>query len=167
MSQIKKFSQLAKLGKNDWWRYLLGFAIIAICYLLVGGVLHLTLQIYLTHKYTNLSVQELIELLENSQLAEINESFTQVPVELQGLTLFSGFVVGLLAVLFVVKVIHKRAIKTLFTNRSKFSYSHFLHGFLVFLLITIISTYAKLIIYSLPKLLSTFSRYLTKFFWLL
>ena len=138
MSQKNKFSQLAKLGKNEWWRYLLGFAIILISWLVIGSILHLTLQVYLTHKYTNLSVKEVLELIENTEVAKINEFFTQVPIGLQGLTLLSSFLFGLLAVLFVVKVIHKREIKTLFTNRSKFSYSRFLHGFVVFLLITVV-----------------------------
>ena len=143
MAQKKKFSQLAKLGKNEWWRYLFGFAIILISWLVIGSILHLTLQVYLTQKYTPLSAQELLKLLENSEIAKINESFAPVPIGLQGLTLLSSFFVGLLAVLFVVKVIHKRAIKTLFTNRSKFSYSHFLHGFIVFLLITAVVSFVS------------------------
>ena len=138
MSQIKKFPQLAKLGKNEWWRYILSFTIILISWLVVGSILSLILQIYFIQQYTDLSSQEFLDSIANSEAAKINESFRQIPIGLQGLTLVSSFLVGLLAILFVVKVIHKREIKTLFTNRSKFSYSRFLHGFIIFLLVTAI-----------------------------
>ena len=135
-TQTKKFSQLAKLGKNDWWRYLLGFSIILISWFVVGGILHFALQVYLIQLYTDLSLPEFIGLIENNELTTVNEYFRQIPIILQGVTLLTSFVLGLLALLFVVKVIHKRAIKTLFTNRYRFSYARFGHGFIVFLVIT-------------------------------
>ena len=152
MSQIKKFSQLAKLGKNDWWRYLLGFTIILISFLVIGSILHFALQAYLIPLHTDLSFQEFIDLLESNELAAVNESFRQVPVILQGLTLLTSFILGLLALLFAVKVIHKRAIKTLFTNRSSFDYGRFWHGFIVFLVITILVIIVSYFLSGRPKI---------------
>lgn len=138
MSQLHKFSQQAKLGKNDWWRYLLGFSLILISWLLIGGVFYSFFQTYLILKYTDIPQSELISLFENGDIVRINQLFQQSPVVLQTITLLSSFIPGLLGLLFVVKVIHKRAIKTLFTTRAKFSYARFFKGFIAFLLITIL-----------------------------
>lgn len=136
MTQLNKFSQQAKLGKNDWWRYLLGFSLILISWLVIGGVFYSVFQVYLIKKYTNTSQEQLMSLFQTGELVKINELFQQAPAALQAITFISSFIFGLLALLFVVKVIHRRAIKTLFTPRSKFSYSRFFQGFIVYLVIT-------------------------------
>lgn len=136
MSQFNKFSQQALFGKNNWWRYLLGFALILTSWLLIGGIFYSILQGYAIAKYTDISQEELINLFQTGEIVTINQLFQQTPVALQAIALLSTFVFGLLALLFVVKVIHRRAIKTLFTPRSKFSYARFFHGFIVYLIVT-------------------------------
>ena len=136
MSNLDLFSQQAKLGKNNWWRYLLGFFIILTAWILVGSVLFSIFQIYLITKYANISPQQINSLYLSGDIEKINRLFQQAPATLQAIALLSTFVLGLLALLFVVKVIHKRSIKSLITPYDKFNYGRFLHGFIIFLLCT-------------------------------
>ena len=140
MSNIDRFSQQAKLGKNNWWRYLLGFFLILTSWIVIGSFIFVALQIYLIEKYANVSSEQLMSLYQSGEAAEVQELFQQSPVSLQILTLLSTFVVGFFTLLFVVKVIHKRPVKSLITPYSKFSYSRFFHGFGAFLVSTIIVT---------------------------
>lgn len=137
MSNLNRFSQQAKLGKNDWWRYLLGFFLILTAWIIVGAILFSIFQVYLIRKYANVSQEQLLSLYQAGEIAKINELFLQAPVELQITALLSTFVLGLIALLFTIKVIHKRSIKSLLTPYEKFSYVRFVHGFIAFLISTI------------------------------
>ena len=140
MSNLKRFSQQAKLGKNSWWRYLLGFFSILISWVFVGSLIFITLQIYLVEKYVDIAPEQLISLYQSGKTAKVEELFNQVPVPLQLVALLSTFVFGFLTLLFVVKVIHKRTIKSLITPYAKFSYSRFFHGFVTFIVSTVFVT---------------------------
>ena len=140
MSNLDRFSQQAKLGKNNWWRYLLGFFLILTSWIIVGSILFSIFQVSLIKEYANISQEELVSLYQSGEIAEINELFQQAPIPLQLIALLSTFVFGLLTLLFVVKVIHQRPIKSLITPYSKFSYSRFFHGFIAFLISTILVT---------------------------
>jgi len=138
MSNLNLFSQQAKLGKNDWWRYILGFFLILAAWVFVGSSIFVALQIYLIDKYANVNQEQLISLYQSGQAEQVKELFQQTPVPLQLVVLLSTFVFGFLTLLFVIKVIHKRPISSLITPDLKFSYSRFLHGFIAFLSSTII-----------------------------
>ena len=137
MLDIDRFSQQAKLGKNDWWRYLLGFFLILTSWIFIGSSIFVTWQIYLIEEYANVPPEQLISLYQSGETAKINELFGRSPVPLQIFALLSTFVFGFFTLLFVVKVIHKRPIKSLITPQRKFSYSRFFHGFIAFLISTI------------------------------
>ena len=138
MSNIQRFSQLAKLGKNDWWRYLLGFFLVLTSWIFIGSSLFVSLQIYLVEKYANVAPEQLISLYQSGETAKVQKLFQQAPVPLQITALLSTFICGFLTLLFVVKVIHKRPIKSLITPYKKFSYVRFFHGTAVFLISTIL-----------------------------
>ena len=140
MPNINRFSQQAKLGKNDWWRYLLGFFLILTFWIFIGSFIFVSWQLYLIEEYANVPSEQLISLYQSGEVAKVNELFQQSPVPLQIAALLSTFVLGFFTLLFVVKVIHKRPIKSLITPQNKFSYSRFFHGFVAFLLCTIIVT---------------------------
>lgn len=140
MSNFNRFSQQAKLGKNNWWRYLIGFFLILTSWVLVGSFLFVTLQMYLIKEYAQISQEQLISLYQSNRVERVNELFQQAPPTLQILALLSTFVFGLLTLLFVVKVIHKRPIKSLITPYRKINYGRFFHGFTAFLFSTILVT---------------------------
>ena len=138
MSNLDLFSQQAKLGKNDWWRYLLGFFLILSFWVVAGSLVFVTLQMYLITKYANVSQEQLASLYQSGDTTKIQQLFERVPVTLQLSTLLSTFIFGLLMLLFVVKVVHKRSIKSLITPYRNFSYSRFFHGFAAFFISTMI-----------------------------
>ena len=140
MSNIKRFSQQAKLGKNNWWRYLLGFFLILTSWIFIGSSIFVTLQMYLVEKYANVTPEQLIDLYQSGETTKVKELFDRVPIPLQLIALLSTFVVGLLTLLLVIRVIHKRPIKSLITPYDKISYSRFFHGFIAFLGSTIVVT---------------------------
>ena len=133
MSNLDRFSQQAKLGKNDWWRYILGFFLVLTAWIFVGSSIFIALQIYLIDKYANVAPEQLVSLYQSGQVEQVNQLFQQTPVSLQLIALLSTFILGFLTLLFVVKVIHRRPIKSLITPYRKFSYSRFFHGFIIFL----------------------------------
>ena len=136
MPNIDRFSQQAKLGKNDWWRYLLGFFLILTSWIFIGSFIFVTWQLYLIEKYANVPSEQLISLYQSGETVKVEELFQQSPVPLQIIALLSTFVLGFFTLLFVVKVIHKRPIESLITPNRKFSYSRFFHGFIAFLIST-------------------------------
>ena len=140
MSNLERFSQQAKLGKNNWWRYLLGFFLILTSWIFIGSSIFITLQIYLVEKYAKVAPEQLISLYQSGETAKVEELFNRTPVPLQLVALLSTFIFGLLTLLFVVKVIHKRTIKSLITPYNKISYSRFWHGFVAFSVSTILIT---------------------------
>ena len=137
MSDLKQFSQQAKLGKNDWWRYLLGFFLILASWIFVGSSIFVALQIYLVEKYTGVASEQLISLYQANETEKVKELFQQAPAPLQIVALLSTFICGFLTILFVVKVIHKRSVKSLITPYQKIDFSRFVHGFTVFSISTI------------------------------
>ncbi|MGL5805648.1 MAG: lysostaphin resistance A-like protein [Xenococcaceae cyanobacterium] len=143
MTKIHKFSQLAKLGKNDWWRYLLGFLIIFIALIYFGNIIY-DLVVFFQFKYfanfsgDNLFSFSALELEQNSP-KYFKELLEKVPNFLKIINDFIVFIPGFLAILFVVKFIHKRDYVTLFTTKAKINYSRFFHGSIVYLLFSLIT----------------------------
>ena len=138
MSDIKRFSQQAKLGKNGWWRYSIGFFLILTAWIFIGSSLFVALQIYLIEQYANVASDRVISLYQAGEAAQVKELFQQAPPPLQITALLSTFVCGFLTLLFVVKFIHRRPIKSLITPYEKINYVRFFHGFAIFLASTII-----------------------------
>lgn len=157
MPNLNLFSQQAKLGKNNWWRYLLGFLLILIAWIVVGSSIFVALQIYLIKKYANVLPEKLISLYQSGQTEQVNNLFQQTPVTWQIVALLSTFVVGFLTILFVVRVIHQRPIKSLITPYKNFSYRRFFQGFIVFLLSTIAVAALGHLINSDRKIILTFN----------
>lgn len=62
MSDFERFYQQAKLGKNDWWRYLLGFFLILSSWVFIGSSIFVALQMYLIKEYANVAPEQLINL---------------------------------------------------------------------------------------------------------
>jgi uncharacterized protein len=143
MTKTHKFSQLAKLGKNDWWRYLLGFLIIFIALIYLGNTVY-DLVIFFQFKYfTNFAGDNLFRFnaleLEQTNPKYFKELIQKVPNSLKFINDFIVFIPGFLAILFVVKFIHKRDYITLFATKSKINYSRFFHGSVAYLLFSLIT----------------------------
>ena len=105
-------------SKHNWWLYLAGLAIIFIVVLL-GQIPY---AIVLIAKAFESGVD--LQKLESSQAMRLLES------NLNLFLLLLSYAAGFLAVLFVVKTLHKQSIRSLTTSRTKIDWKRFWFAFL-------------------------------------
>ena len=105
-------------SKHNWWLYLAGLAIIFIVVLL-GQIPY---AIVLIAKAFESGVD--IQKLESSEAMRLLES------NLNLFLLLLSYAAGFLAVLFVVKTLHKQSIRSLTTSRTKIDWKRFCFAFL-------------------------------------
>ncbi len=124
------FIKLGFLGKNDWWRYLIGSLLVFIFWQLIGVIPLITVA------YNNsASFKEFIYAADGgfSYLIK-NKNY------LLALMLVSG-VFGVLGLYFVVKKLHSRAFKTVLTARTDFDWKRVFMGFSITFIIALIGFY--------------------------
>lgn len=112
------FIQQAYKGKNELWRYILSILVIFTGWQIIGM---LPLMAVVMDKTNDIG-----ELLNASK-----DGFTSLGINsnLYLFVMILSFVFGLLALLFSIKYIHLRAIKTLFTSRKNIDWSRIIYGF--------------------------------------
>ncbi|HFS67525.1 MAG TPA: CPBP family intramembrane metalloprotease, partial [Flavobacteriia bacterium] len=114
-------------GKNDFWRYLLGFLVIFIGWQVIG---------MLPLFAVAFSYAENLQVFQESA----NENFMNLGID-KNLFLFLmliSFIVGLLSIFFVVKKIHQRKVITLITARKKMDWKRVFFSFSLWFLISTI-----------------------------
>lgn len=146
------FIEKAKVGKNSFWLYLAGLVLVFISYFL-GGV-PLILAMTNARKANNAD----LKALEKAD-------FTALGMDLNFALLLNlvPFALGLLALWFVVKYIHRRKFKSLFTTSSQLNYSKI--GFAALLWLAF-NLFIELATYQLSPANYTFSFELANFLWL-
>lgn len=120
------FIQQAYKGKNDWWRYLISIFVVLIGWQLIGII---PLFVIALNK-----AESTAEFLASSENA-----FTDLGIN-SNLLLFAmlfTFVCGLLALLFSVKKIHERSIRSLVTSRPQIDWKRVLYGFMFWFLLSV------------------------------
>ncbi len=100
---MSDYLQVARTGKNDWWRYLISFPTIMIIWLIVGAIPAMLLMIYVLAD-------------GNPATGFSGTSFTGVPVVVEFLAIVSSFVPLVVATLLAVRFIHARPVRTLVTG---------------------------------------------------
>ena len=114
--------------ENDWWLYLIGVIIVGIS-AVIGSI---------PHTIALLSVA----FSENVDMSSIQEDpYALISLIDSNLNLFLmllSFAIGLLALLFVVKFIHKQTINSLTTSRKKIDWSRFWFSFILWGFVTVI-----------------------------
>ena len=114
--------------ENDWWLYLIGVIIVGIS-AVIGSI---------PHTIALLSVA----FSENADMSSIQEDpYALISLIDSNLNLFLmllSFAIGLLALLFVVKFIHKQTINSLTTSRKKIDWRRFWFSFILWGFVTVI-----------------------------
>lgn len=103
---MSDYLEVARTGKNDWWRYLLSFPGIIVIWLFLGSIPVLMLAAYVQadgNPATNVSAT----------------GFDGVPVLVEFLATMLSFVPFLVATLLAVRLIHVRSLRTLITGETR------------------------------------------------
>ncbi|WP_246175050.1 CPBP family glutamic-type intramembrane protease [Tenacibaculum aiptasiae] len=121
------FIQQAYKGKNDWFYYLGVLFLVLICWQFLGVI---PLAITAVLHAGNMD-EFLMAANDNFMTLGINKSLFLFMMILM-------FAIGLAALLFSIKYIHKRAIKTLVTSREKIDWKRFWFGFFTWGIVAIV-----------------------------
>jgi uncharacterized protein len=105
-------------SKHNWWLYLAGLAIIFIAVLL-GQI-----------PYTIVLIAKAFESGVDLQKLEFSQAMSLLESNLNLFLLLLSYAAGFLAVLFVVKTLHKQSIRSLTTSRTKIDWKRFWFAFL-------------------------------------
>jgi len=122
------YIEQAYKGKNEWWRYLLAIVTIFVGWQFLGVI---PLFIVAFNQSDNLG-----ELMSSSQNA-----FADLGIDsnLYLFVMLLTFVFGLVFLLFAVKKIHLRSIRSLITSRDKVDWNRVLFGFGIWFLLSLLS----------------------------
>lgn len=125
---MANFIQQAYKGYNDWWRYILTIFSVFIGWQVIGII---PLSVVAMAKSNNIA-----ELLEGSK-----DAFASMGINsnLYLFVMILSFLFGLISLLFAIKYIHKRGIKTLITSRQNIDWNRVLYAFLLWFVISLIT----------------------------
>ena len=104
--------------KHDWWLYVAGLAIIVVAVIL--GQL----------PYTIILIAKAVEAGLNLQKLDLSQTMGLIESNLNLFLMLLSYAAGFLAVLFVVKTLHKQSIRSLTTSRAKIDWKRFWFAFL-------------------------------------
>ena len=114
--------------ENDWWLYLIGVIIVGIS-TVIGSIPH-TITLFT------------VAFSENADMNSIQEDpyalMSLIDSNLNLFLMLLSFAIGLLALLFVVKFIHKQTINSLTTSRKKIDWRRFWFSFILWGFVTVI-----------------------------
>ena len=114
--------------ENDWWLYLIGVIIICIS-TVIGSIPH-TIALFS------------VAFSEKADMSSIQEDpyalMSLIDSNLNLFLMLLSFAIGLLALLFVVKFIHKQTINSLTTSRKKIDWRRFWFSFILWGFVTVI-----------------------------
>jgi len=119
---MDRYLDLARAGKNDWWRYLLAVLLIVFLWQGVGALPTLFLLFWAIFD-------------GNPQTDMTYTGVTGVNVLLTFVALMFGSLCFLLAIFLAVRFIHRRRLLTLITPEPRFSFGRFFQGFFVWFLL--------------------------------
>lgn len=124
------FLQQGYLGKNDWWRYLVGTLFIFFLWQFLG-VIPL---VYVAYKHAG----NLKTLLASAEV-----QFSNLGIDnnlMLGLMLLTG-VFGVIAIIIALRIFHNRSFKTVLTARQKFDWKRVAMGFTITAIVALIGFY--------------------------
>lgn len=138
----EQYLDSVRLGKNQWWRYLLGILIILGAWLLVGSMLYLVA----------VSFGIFIDLSSiGSDPVSGAASLEQLVQSAPPLATFTGtfltFVPLLVGVFLVVRFIHGRPFLTLITPHRRVDWCRLMQGFVVFGALLVLITAVEVLLY--------------------
>ena len=113
--------------ENDWWLYLIGVIIIGIA-AIIGSIPHSIAIFYFAFS----------DGKDISSMKDPYELMSLIDSNLNLFLMLLSFAVGLLALFFVIKFIHKQTINSLTTSRKKIDWSRFWFSFILWGHVTLI-----------------------------
>ena len=143
-----EYLALARLGNNQWWRYVLSLVLILVLWFVVGSVLYLvsvTGGLFLVTAGDNPQL-DLNELrFEDMETFEDIQEF--IPPILVFLGTFLTFLPLLLGLFIAVRWIHGRPFWSLFTSRKRLNWGRVWQGFWIFGLLVALFTVLEAVVY--------------------
>lgn len=131
-----EFLDAARLGRNDWWRYLVSLALIVFATLFVGGV--------------PLAVAVVWVTADGDPATAVNYSngaLTGVPPAISlTLTLFP-FILAFLAILLVARLVHQRPIASLVAPGRPIRWGRIAQGFGAWFVVAAVTTVVEAVIF--------------------
>lgn len=134
MSQ--SYLDVARQGRNNWWRYLLGILFILFLWLVVGSIVSLIVaSIFVSSKFGQIGLdsQAFKQQFEQQLLL-----FLKTPSVAAYVSVNIPFIFFALAILLVVIGLHRRSFRTLISADSSVNFQRLFRGFLVWFLISTI-----------------------------
>jgi membrane protease YdiL (CAAX protease family) len=131
---MSDYLEIARQGKNDWWRYLISFPAILATWLLVGSIPVVILMAYIA--------------VDGDPATDFSGTgFEGVPVIPEFLVTMSSFIPFLVATLLAVWFIHERPLRTLVTSETHIRWKRMFAGAGVWLLIAALLSLVESILY--------------------
>ena len=131
---MSDYLELARRGKNDWWRYLISLPGILVTWLLVGSIPVVLFMAYIS--------------MDGDPATDFSGTgFVGVPVIVEFLVTMSSFVPFLVATLLAVRFIHARPLKTLLTAELSVRWGRILAGAGTWLVIATLLSLVEALLY--------------------
>lgn len=131
---MSDYLELARRGKNDWWRYLISLPGILVTWLLVGSIPVVLFMAYIS--------------MDGDPATDFSGTgFVGVPVIVEFLVTMSSFVPFLVATLLAVRFIHARPLKTLLTAELSVRWGRILAGAGTWLVIATLLSFVEALLY--------------------
>ncbi|MBN2115723.1 MAG: CPBP family intramembrane metalloprotease [Anaerolineales bacterium] len=123
---MSDYLQIARSGRNDWWRYLISFPTILMIWLGVGTIPVVLLMAYV--------------LMDGDPATNVSgRGFTGIPVVLEFLVTMLTFIPLIVATLLAVRFIHARSVRTLVTAEARIRWGRIFAAAGVFVIAALIS----------------------------
>ncbi len=131
---MSDYLEIARHGKNDWWRYLISFPAILAIWFIVGSIPVIALLTY-------------VSMDGDPTTSFTGKGFAGVPVIPEFLITMSSFIPFLVATLLAVRFIHARPLKTLVTSEMHVRLGRIFAGAGVWLLIAVLLSVVESFLY--------------------
>ena len=131
---MSDYLEVARRGKNDWWRYLISFSSILATWFIVGSIPVVIFMAY-------------ISMDGNPDTNFSGTGFEGVPVIPEFSITMSSFIPFLVATLLAVRFIHERPVRTLVTGKTHIRWKRMFAGAGVWLLIVALLSLFESILY--------------------
>lgn len=131
---MSEYLEVARTGKNDWWRYLISFPAIVMIWLFVGSVPVFFLMAY-------------VSMDGNPATTVSATGFDGVPVIPEFVITMSSFIPFIVATLLAVRFIHARPLRTLITGENHIRWGRMFISGGIWLVIAAVISMTEAILY--------------------
>ncbi len=131
---MNDYLEVARQGRNDWWRYLISFPGIILSWLFVGSIPVLMLMVYVSvdgDPATNL----------------VGTRFVGIPLVVEFLVNMLTFIPFIVATLLAVRFIHVRSLRTLITSEAHIRWGRIFAGAAAWLTIAALVSVVEALLY--------------------